>query len=204
MQQCRCEWWRADFCSAGYSSVKSSLTAQGRVREGRVWVPAGVWCRMWVTTKSTDAGCRIWDLHHLVDVPEKSRGFIVRVHHMVCSPWKQLGLEAWAIPVFKSWRTHFSHEGTSSKVFNFFQGNLECSLTAKHSKMLVLLSMFYVLLMTTQMSAQTRPDSATELEHPGGGVFLTKQQTCQSEERLRMILGIWCSQSYWVVARDQR
>lgn len=49
--------------------------------------------------------------------------------------------------------------------------------------MLVLLSMFYDLLMTTQMSAQTHPDSATELEHPGGGVFLIKQQTCQSEKR---------------------
>lgn len=55
--------------------------------------------------------------------------------------------------------------------------------------MLVLLSMFYDLLMTTQMSAQAQPDSATEPEHPGGGVFLIKQQTCQSEKRLRMILG---------------
>ena len=56
--------------------------------------------------------------------------------------------------------------------------------------MLVLWPMFYDLLMTTQMSAQTHPDSATELEHPGGGGFFIKQQTCQSEKRLRMILGI--------------
>lgn len=74
--------------------MKSSLTAQGRVREGRVWVPGGVLCRMGLTPKSTDAGRSIWDLHHLVEVPEKSRGFVVRVHHIVCSPWKQLGLEA--------------------------------------------------------------------------------------------------------------
>lgn len=40
--------------------------------ECRLQVPGRVSCRIWQTTKSTEARCRISDRHHLVKVPGKS------------------------------------------------------------------------------------------------------------------------------------